>query len=132
MSEIETLCDKIIEILKEYVHPRPYYKSDKLSNYLLYTTRTVENLHIRSMFPTESKIGEYFPSLIETLFLSEKVDGKYCCGQIVYLNYKSNDYIFTGDWGKIVLTEDSSKGSEEQKLQKKINMAKLDGFTHTF
>lgn len=128
----DTLCDKIINIVKEYVHPRPYYKSDKLSNYLLHITRTIENLHIRSMFPKESGIKEYFPSLIESLFLSEKVDEKYCSGQIVYLNHKNNDYIFTGDWGKIVLNTDFSKGSLEQELEQEINIAKLNGFIETF
>ena len=111
---MKRLCVKIRKVLKEYIHNSPYYTSTKLSNYLLHTSRTIENLHIKSMFPVESKIEQYFPSLIETLFVSEKVDGKYCSGQIVYLNHKSNDYIFTGDWGKIVLNSD---GSELQNLQ---------------
>ena len=114
---MKRLCVKIRKVLKEYIHKAPYYTSSKLSNYLLYTTRTIENLHIKSMFPVESKIEQYFPSLIETLFVSEKVDGKYCSGQIVYLNHKSNDYILTGEWGKIVLNSDAS----ELQAQSKIN-----------
>ena len=110
---MKRLCVKIHNVLKEYIHKEPYYTSNKLSNYLLYTTRTIDNLHIKSM-PT---VDNCFPSLIETLFLSEKVDGKYCSGQIVYLNYKSNDYIFTGEWGKIVVNSDES----DLQAQTKIN-----------
>jgi hypothetical protein len=59
----------------------------------------------------------------------EKVDGKYCSGQIVYLNYKSNDYIFTGDWGKIVLNSNGSNGSNRSN-QTKIN-GSFDKKRHT-
>jgi len=113
---MKRLCVKIRKVLKEYIHKEPYYTGNKLSNYLLYTTRTIDNLHIKSMFPVESKIQQYFPSLIETLFVSEKVDGKYCSGQIVYLNHKSNDYIFTGEWGKIVLNSDGSNLQAQTKI----------------
>jgi hypothetical protein len=66
-------------------------------------------------------VEQYFPSLIETLFVSEKVDGKYCSGQIVYLNHKSNDYIFTGDWGKIVLNSDESNLQSQTKINGFVN-----------
>ncbi len=109
---MKRLCVKIRKVLKEYIHNEPYYTGNKLSNYLLYTTRTIDNLHIKSM-PT---VDNCFPSLIETLFVSEKVDGKYCSSQIVYLNHKSNDYIFTGEWGKIVLNSNGSGGSDLTKI----------------
>lgn len=111
---MNVLCDKIKSIIKQYVHPPPYYMSDKLSVYILYMIRTIENLHIRSMFPVESKMDTYFPSLIETLFLKEEVDKRYCSGQIVYLNHKNNNYLFTGDWGKIILDREDGDSYNEK------------------
>jgi hypothetical protein len=101
MNENEKLRDIINSILDEYKHLPPYYTDVTLQNYLLYVIRTIENLHIKSMFPKESKVVNYFPSLIEVLFRYKKLDvPDYCSGNIVYLKRKNKDYFLHMIGGK--------------------------------
>jgi hypothetical protein len=127
---MDKLCNKIKLLLKRYIYPPKYYKTDKLATHILYMIRTIENLHIRSMFPVESGIKHYFPSLIETLFTKEEIEKKYCTAQIVYLYHKNRNYIFPGDWGKIVLDHTDDQISTWKGA--KINPSKLHRFVEKF
>jgi hypothetical protein len=121
MSKLGLICQKVREVLSPYVHKSPYYNNPDL---ILYTNRALETLHVNSMFPEISGLCKYFPSVLEALFLSEKIDGKnYCSGQLVYLQRKTDKYIFKGDWGEVVLRD---------KLKSDVNIPNLEQFSSKF
>jgi len=110
---------KIKDILDKFVHKPPYYIENDLSVYILHMIRTIENLHVKTVFSEETKIREYFPSLIESVFLMENVNKKYCSGNIIYLNHKDKNYMFIKEWGKIILDEQGdSVESKHEKLDR--------------
>lgn len=110
---------KIRDVLDKFVHKPPYYIDNDLSMYILHMIRTIENLHVKTVFADETKIADYFPSLIETVFLMENVDKKYCSGNIIYLNHKDKNYMFIKEWGKISLDEEGD--SVEDKLDRFVD-----------
>jgi hypothetical protein len=121
MDELGLICQKVRQVLSPYVHKSPYYNNPDL---LINTNRALESLHVNSMFPELSGLCKYFPSVLEALFLSEKIDGKnYCAGQIVYLQRRTDKYIFRDDWGEVVLHD---------KLNSEVNIPNLDEFSAKF